>query len=391
MNSQFSYRPFTDADEQSFLQIPSQCFGGSLEYTENYLKRIGKENVFFLCQGEQVVGSVAIYHMGQWYGGRSVPMAGIAAVGVAPEYRGTGAAYTLMSQTLLELYASGTPISALYPATQVLYRKVGYEQGGIMCFFQIPAKDIILRDRNLPMQRVETLKPEIFQTLYSQQASLNNGNLDRNQAIWERVIEPPETGAIYGYLVGKPGKPQGYIIFSQARESNGFELRIRDWVLPNAEVARRVWTFLGDHRSLIDNIHWRGATINSRMLLLPEQSATIEKRDCWMLRIINLPVALSKRGYPPNVETKLHLEVTDDLIAPNNGKFCLQISQGWGEVTEGGKAELKLDIRALAALYTGLFTPYQLQQAGYLEGSVAALATAAQLFAGSEPWMSDFF
>lgn len=48
-------------------------------------------------------------------------------------------------------------------------------------------------------------------------------------------------------------------------------------------------------------------------------------------------------------------------------------------------------IRGLVPLYTGLQTPYQLQSAGHLDATPAALASAAQLFSGPEPWMSDHF
>ena len=79
-----------------------------------------------------------------------------------------------------------------------------------------------------------------------------------------------------------------------------------------------------------------------------------------MLRIIDVVGALSKRGYPMGLDAELHLEVSDRAIASNNGKFCLRVSQGRGEVTKGGKGEFQLDVRGLAPLYTGLFTPIQL-------------------------------
>ena len=60
-------------------------------------------------------------------------------------------------------------------------------------------------------------------------------------------------------------------------------------------------------------------------------------------------------------------------------------------MTRGGKSELKLDIGRLAPLYTGLFTPQQLQLAGKLDATEASLSTAAQLFAGASPWIADFF
>lgn len=79
------------------------------------------------------------------------------------------------------------------------------------------------------------------------------------------------------------------------------------------------------------------------------------------------------------------------MLLENNGKFVLNVSGGRSEVTLGGRGDLQLDIRGLAPLYTGLFTPYQLQLAGQISGTHEALAVAAQVFTGSEPWMSDHF
>ncbi|CAD5981580.1 GCN5-related N-acetyltransferase [Planktothrix tepida] len=48
--------------------------------------------------------------MGQWWGGKSIPVAGLASVGIAPEYRGGGVALELLRQTLRELYNQQIPL-----------------------------------------------------------------------------------------------------------------------------------------------------------------------------------------------------------------------------------------------------------------------------------------
>lgn len=158
-----------------------------------------------------------------------------------------------------------------------------------------------------------------------------------------------------------------------------------------AAAVRRFWTFIADHRSIIKKVRWRSSTVDPLLLLLPEQTSNIRYSNHWMLRVINVSKALEKRGYPLGIETELHLEVFDDLLPENNGKFVLSVSNGQGEVTKGGKGELQLDVRALAPLYTGLFTPHQLQLVGRLEAQETALLAATQLFAGSQPWMPDSF
>ena len=146
MTPQFEYSSIACLkEEQQVKEILSQCFSTSIGECEGYFKRIGTENFRILRESERAIAGLGIHHLGQFYGGQPVPMAGIAAVSVAPEHRGKGAGYELLRRTIVELHSSGIPISALYPATQVLYRKVGYEQGGSYCCYSLPTASIQLK------------------------------------------------------------------------------------------------------------------------------------------------------------------------------------------------------------------------------------------------------
>lgn len=328
--------------------------------------------------------------MGQWWGSQRVPMGGIAAVGIAPEYRGTGAAITMIQHTLKELHTRNVPISILYPAIQRLYRKAGYEQAGSFCAWEIPSETLSTTEQLLPVVRVG-FDIKILNQLYQQKAKLINGHLDRYQAIWDMLIEPDEKETVYTYLIGSANQPEGYIIFSQHRTEDGSILRIKDWVLLTTAALQSFWNLIASHRSQIDKVRWRSSVVDYLGLLLPEQIAKIKSTKRWMLRVIDVVKALEMRGYPPTIEAELHLEIQDDLFAENNGKFILAVSNGRGEVISGGKGELQLDIKGLAPLYTGLFTPQQLQLAGKLTATESALLAATQIFTGAFPWTPDFF
>ena len=392
MTLQYKYSSFSNSqDIQQLGEVTRQCFGGSPSDWEYYLNRIGAENFRILRQGEKAIAGLAILPMGQWFGSKVVPMAGIAAVGVVPEARGKGAAKELLTNTIQELHSLKIPISVLYPATQVLYRQVGYEQGGSLCQWELPTASIQLKERYLPIQRVCLSDSGIFEKIYNQQAKVNNGNLARHSALWLKILESQTEEDIYAYLIGSENKPGGYLIFTQNRDKKEKAIEIRDWALLDVSAAKRLWTFLSDHRSEILQINWRGSSVNPFTLLLPEQTAKIIRQTIWMLRIINLPLALSLRGYPMRLEAELHLDVSDNLIAANNGQFCLQVSQGRGEVSQGGKGDFKIDIRSLASLYTSFLSPQQLHSLSYLQTTPEALETATLIFAGDSPWMADFF
>jgi predicted acetyltransferase len=397
MTAKVEYDTISNPEEAERLgKILSQCFNGSPDDWPYYFDTIGEKNFRVIRNEQTAVGGLAILEMGQWLGSQRIPMAGIASVGVLPEYRGTGVAIKLLTQMLKELQAKGIPLSTLYAATQRPYRRVGYEQAGTSCQWELSLNEIELgmpqssiRDiRALPMQPVASLKPEVFQSLYQQRAIANNGNLDRNSTMWKLVLEPPQQ-TTYGYLIGSQTQPEGYIIFNQTQD---YQLAIRDWVVLTPQAGCRLWVFLADHRSILEKVKWYGRANDPLLLLLSEQISSIKSLDRWMLRIVDVPKALEMRGYPTSVEAELHLEIEDDILPENNGKFVLSVSGGRGKVTPGGQGDLQLDIRGLAPLYTGLFTPHQLQLAGQISAKdVSSIDVAAQLFTGSEPWMPDKF
>ncbi|PPS42270.1 enhanced intracellular survival protein Eis [Chroococcidiopsis sp. TS-821] len=385
MTSQFEYNTISNAeDEQRLGKILQQCFNSPSDSIKTYFQRVGRENYRSISNSTQMIGGLAILPQGQWFGGECVPMGGIAAVGIAPEYRGSGAALELMQQTIRELYRRGIPISTLYAATQRLYRKVGYEQAGSLCSWEMPTQSIMMRDRALPMQTVE-LDCDEFSHLHQQQAKLTNGYLQRHQSVWQEKIK----SSTYAYLIGAD-QPEGYLMFQQQEVNHSECLAIRDLVLLTSRAVRRFWTFISDHRSQIEKVRWQHSPEGFLTLNLPEQKAKIISLSRWMMRVVDVIKALEKRGYP-QIETELHLDIQDKLIGENNDKFILKIAQGRGEVVRGGRGELKLDVSGLSPLYTGLFTPQQLQLTGRLEATETALLSATQIFAGSAPWMSDFF
>ncbi|MFB2922946.1 MULTISPECIES: GNAT family N-acetyltransferase [Aerosakkonema] len=391
MTSKIEFGTVSNPEEaQSLGEMLCQCFNFPIADWPEYRDRIGLDNFRVVRQASEIVGGLAIYRMGQWFGQKSVPMAGIAAVGVPPEHRGKKVAIELLSNTIRELYHKGVPISTLYPATQRLYRQMGYEQGGSRCCWELPTESIKSIDRTLSVQKIKTIQSETLAKIYDRQAQQINGNLDRNPAIWRGIVEHKEN-VVYAYLIGAETQPEGYIIFSQKNEGNNLYLEIWDWVALTPAAIEGLWTFIADHRSQVKNVRWYSGAIDPRLLLLPEQTAKIRFQEIWFLRIINVEKALNLRGYPPEVEAELHLAVKDTWIPDNNGNFILTVSGGKAEVTKGGRGDLQLEIRSLAPLYTGLFTPLQLQMAGQLEATDKAILIATQMFAGSHPWMPDFF
>jgi predicted acetyltransferase len=110
-----------------------------------------------------------------------------------------------------------------------------------------------------------------------------------------------------------------------------------------------------------------------------------------MLRVVDVERALSERGYPTGLDAELHLAIADDIVPANNASFVLRVAGGKGEVARGGRGSVKVDVRGLAPMYTGLLGAEELKATGYIEGPDDELAIATAIFGGPAPWLADFF
>lgn len=392
MNYDLKISVAKDHDESQRLgKILCQCFGFPQSEWEDYGSNIGLNNFRVIRCNEKVAGGLAIYQMGQWFGGRCIPMAGLAAVGVAPEYRGQGIAVELLRETLKELYAEQIPISTLYPAIASLYRRVGYEYAGSRCLWELSLSTLKPRLSTLELEKMKKIETEELMEVYRQQAAYNDGYLDRHKVIWKYITTVPEHEELYGYWIGSASQPEGYVIFQQKRIQDHLSVEIRDWVVLSADAINSLFTFLGSHRSQVSQCRWHGGVIEPQLLLLTEQDVKMVNYERWMLRIVDLIAALENRAYPPGLEAQLHLSIIDSLLEDNQGNFVLEVSQGQGQVTRGGRGDFQLTIGSLSPLYTGLLNPRQLQQMGWLECTDSTLQIAECLFPTTHPFMIDFY
>ena len=179
------------------------------------------------------------------------------------------------------------------------------------------------------------------------------------------------------------------MIFSHA--AWGEALKVSDIVALTPAAGRRLLTLLADHRSMIETMRLPGGPNDTLLFLMAEQKQKVSWSLDLMLRIVDVTSALSTRGYPAGVNAELQLELRDELLPGNNGRFVLTIADRHASVRSGGAGRMSLHVRDLAALYSGYLTPQELQAAGSLDGSKADLASAAQIFAGPRPWTPDMF
>ncbi len=372
-------------------EIVGLAFASTAEQAKEWITKNGTEDMRVLRDGSSVVGTLRLVPMGQYWGGRSVPMAGIAGVGVSPHARGKGVALRLMQESLRELRESGWPISGLYPATQTLYRRAGYEQAGTRFHIAMPLSRIDVRSRTHETMRLTNDDAPAVQACYAKFAARLGGYLDRGPYCWNRVRENRDGPAAgFGFRAG--GELRGYAYYTQTRKPNGkHDLALTDIAAASADAARDILSFLAEHRSMADEAVWHAGPHDPFLALVPEQPYSLTLHHYWMLRILDVKSALEARGYPLGVRAEVHFEIDDDLFQENRARWALTVEGGRGTVRQGGDGSIRLDIRSLVPLFSGLRSPWELLGLGALSGDEISLGNAAACFAGPAPATPDMY
>jgi len=379
-----------EAELLALGRIQAWAFGFAESRARAWLDKSGLENVRVARRGGEILGGLLEIPMGQWFGGRSVPMLGIAGVAVAPAARGEGVALTLMVDALRAARSRGFVLSTLYPAAVALYRAAGYEYAGHRYRYKADLKTLPAARDDLRVAPLEPSAAGAVEALYRSVAAERAGYLDRGTYVWRRVCENHDGEPNHAYGIWGASGLEGYAYLSQRGPDEQRELVVNDFAAATAAAATRLLALFADHRSTMKTLAFAGGAPTPLILAPTEPLFRIDHTDTWMTRVLDPLGALAARGYP-ELETAVDLELTDRVLPENSGRYRLEVSGGRAEVTRGGTGAVALDERALAALYTGLFAPAALARGANLAGDAVSLGRLATLFAGPSPSLCDYF
>lgn len=345
-----------------------------------------------VLDGDRFLGGAYLHHMAQHLGGQRIRCLGIGGVAVDPEVRGRGAAGALMRAILRGARAEGYPLSALYPATQPMYRKLGYEQAGRYTRVRVPLSSIDARPGPCRIEEVAAVdRMETLKALYFSAARRSHGHFERSTDIWSRIVEPlgPHPRV---FLLYEQEAPAGYLVLSE-RRTEGFEMEldVRDMVVTSRASLKTALGFFVGHGSLARAVVLPAPALDAVPLGLVEQRWQVTEDWRFLLRVVDVKSALEALTYPQQLEETLHLDVTDDVLPENAGRWQLRLSGGAAEVVPGGQGTIRLDVRALAPLIGHLAHPADVAMADLLKAPSPALEKLGAAFSGPPASSRDFF
>jgi len=369
MAGQLRTRDLTGEDLDAAFDVRSRSFGPldpSMRDWWNGVQQqsINERRAIGIFDGERLLAHGKVRSYQQFWGGRPMPMGGVAGVVVEPDARGRGVGSLLMTAIARRSQELGDLISALYPATIPVYRALGWEVAGGLCRISISAealrslggKGVLLR--TMAESDIEPFRQSLHDGYAAQRAD-GPKMLDGAEAK-ERL-----TGdGLMSYVTDG-----GHVIYKW----HGEDLVVSYLSADTPETARALWSVVGSGSSIAKKVLAYAAPDDPIHLLLPQEVAHETYVQRWMLRVMHAPRAVAARSFSPAVTGSAALALDDSLLSGNSGSWRLEVSGGRGELTPAAvsDASLRLGPNGFAALYAG--TPvHVLRTAGLATGGEAA-------------------
>ncbi|MEM1445017.1 MAG: GNAT family N-acetyltransferase [Planctomycetota bacterium] len=367
----------------------AEAFGGDPATACDRLNDAAVRQTRVVLDGECVAAALYYYDVGQFCHGKRLRSWAIGGLVTHPAYRARGVGRELTLGMLHEAKQQGVPLSVLFASTPTFYRKCGFEPAGDVCAWGVASHNLPAFPEALEGFDVVPFEPDdpAVRACYTAFVQTQNGPLDRDEVLWARLLTP-RSGHRYQYRFDIEGRTEGYVSLS-GDQSDG--LAVEDYTALTLRARRAILAFLRGHRSVNRQVVWYGGPEDPLRRMIPENSAFVRPHtEEWLLRITDPAAALRQRGYP-KLDAELHLELTDEAIPENNGPLRLKLALGTPEITPDGDGRIRVDVRGLAALFTGQRTAEELATVGLIEGPTDALALTSLVFAGPRPYMLDKF
>lgn len=343
----------------------------------------------------RLLAKASLQDYAQWWGGRQVPMGGVAGVAVHPDARGQGLASLLVRELLAVMAGRGQAVSALYPTVVGLYRSLGWEVVGTLDETVLRTGDLAAAGQHAPPSGVvvRTADPgdaAALTEVYDAYARDGSGLLTRTGPMFTGGPAGADTD-LTAVAVDAAGKVQGCLRYDRGRGYRGeAELSVRELLAASPGAFAALLQALGGWHPVAPRTRWRGSTA-ALGLLLPAAVPSPERRQPWMLRIVDPPAAVAARGWTADCDVAFRLvdEAGPRATPGDVGRsWRLVVRSGQGSLEPGPAGGPVLHERGLALLYSGAADTAAVRRAGLLDGSLPGLDAA---LAGPRPELLDYF
>ncbi len=341
-------------------------------------------------------------------GGRSIPAGALTAISVLPTYRRRGVLRSMLRHHFDEVRERGEPVSILNASESSIYGRFGYGAATFAAELEIDrphaafARPAAATGQVRLLDKAEALK--LLPGLYERYRLTQPGELSRPFTWWEDAVNDPEyehkdsTPRLWLVYESGAGQPEGFADYrvkdNWASGLAGNLIQVRQLFAMTPPALAALARFLFDldlagtiqlrRRPLDDPVRW--------LLADPRRLRTTSVGDMLWVRILDLPAAMTARGY--NASDQLVLEVRDALQQENSRRWLLDATPGGAACAPtDADPDLVLDIADLGAAYLGGVRLATLARCGRIVERTGGAAARADRLLRSDPppWSTTGF
>jgi len=375
-------RDLTVDDLDDVRAVRMRAFGGvRSDWREREQALMAARRSLGVASRGRVVAAARILPMRQFWGGRLVSMSGIGGVAVAPEERGRGVGSLLMRAVVDRVSELGDAVSALYPATVPVYRRLGWEYAGAQHRVSIPTE--ALRGLRGGDARVVPAMPDDAPEVAAAVRAVHgrddaSGPLAHTEEETRHLLENEDA---FSYRCA-----DGFCSYRW----QGDDLIVHELTAGSVASARALWSVVGSGSSTAGTVHAYVSPRDPLPLLLEAPMLTDAQAERWMLRLLDVGAAVAARGFPAGVGCEATLTLEDAQLSQNDGDWVLRVEAGRGELVAGRPGGVRLDARGIAAMYAGVPLP-TLRVAGLATGGRPEDDAALNAAFAAVPYLLDYF
>ena len=357
--------------------------------------------------GDEIVGTAAIYSRELTVPGAVLPAAGVTLVGVLPTHRRRGLLTALMRRQLDDVRSAGESVAALWASEAAIYGRFGYGCAARHAGVTVHTTGARLApEAPKPSGKMVLLAPsdaiDRIAPLYDRVRRERVGHLDRAGAWWTRRVRDAEhqregRGALRAAVhESDDGTVDGYVLYGV---KGGWEdgpddvAYIRELLADGPTATAAMWDYLL-RLDLVRTVEWQPAPPDeplSEIVAAYRVPRFVVGPNLW-IRLVDVAAALAARTYAAPVDMVFEV---DDAVCPwNAGRYRLAAVDGRAacERTDA-PADVALSAAALGAAYLGGTKLAALQTVGRVNELRPGAVERASIAFGSarEPWCPEGF
>jgi len=386
-------RPLTFADAPQSRRLSLEAFGFPRDplpdLDETTWLRPGM-SAWGAFEGDRLLAKVINRAYDSWFGGTTIATAGIAGVAVVSERRGEGLLGDLFDAVLAEARAGGAAISTLYPTAPGIYRRFGYELVGGLLTLEIPTASLatVRPGSGVVLRRATAADFDAIRAVYDRWAAGQNGPLTRRGDSFTTTAEQYVDSFSGVTLAERDGELLG---FAAWQRGSGYDLdatiEVDDLICVDPGAAASLLHHFGTFSSVAGRVRLETSGFDAALFALRDTAWKPIGKHPYMLRLLDVPAALTARAYPP-VDVSAGFSVSGHGL---DGAWTLTVKDGAATCEPGSGEGARLTSYGLGLLYSGTQSTANLRFAGHLTGPSDTDALLDALFGGRQFHIRDYF